>query len=202
MNEVWHARNGIVRWGRAWSSPVPAARIWPRGRGSGWKRCLTRARRGGGSIRWPAWSRSPSAVHRGRERPVHRGRAVDQAGPPGGPGPLRAPWDPIAGRYRAPDEKTIRVVLDCLDSRALARALLSGRPDSRRGGGPSPASVRGPSTWPPSAPPSSPPSKTPATCTSRRPPRPYHPRRDSPPRRLRLGPDLGHILALISAMAR
>ena len=79
---------------------------------------------------------------------------------------LRAPWDPIAGQYRAPDEKTIRVVLDCLDSRALARALLSGRPDSRRGGGPSPASVRGPSTWPPSAPPSSPPSKTPATCTS------------------------------------
>jgi len=25
---------------------------------------------------------------------------------------LRAPWDPIAGRYRAPAEKTIRVVLD------------------------------------------------------------------------------------------
>jgi DDE_Tnp_1-associated len=28
---------------------------------------------------------------------------------------LRAPWDPMAGRYRAPDEKTIRVVLDRLD---------------------------------------------------------------------------------------
>ena len=28
---------------------------------------------------------------------------------------LRAPWDPIGGRYRAPDEKTIRVVLDRLD---------------------------------------------------------------------------------------
>src|SRR5512142_2261851 len=56
---------------------------------------------------------------------------------------LRAPWDPMAGRYRAPDEKTIRVVLDRLDPRALARALLSGRPGSRRGrGGPSPASVR------------------------------------------------------------
>jgi predicted transposase YbfD/YdcC len=54
---------------------------------------------------------------------------------------LRAPWDPIAGRYRAPDEKTIRVVLDRLDSRALARALLG--PDLRRCGGPSPASVRG-----------------------------------------------------------
>jgi predicted transposase YbfD/YdcC len=57
---------------------------------------------------------------------------------------LRAPWDPIAGRYRAPDEKTIRVVLDRLDPRALARALLGGRPDSCRGcGGRSPASVRG-----------------------------------------------------------
>ncbi len=55
---------------------------------------------------------------------------------------LRAPWDPMAGRYRAPDEKTIRVVLDRLDRRALARALL-GRPDSRRGGGPPSASVRG-----------------------------------------------------------
>ena len=53
---------------------------------------------------------------------------------------LRAPWDPMAGRYRAPDEKTIRVVLDRLDSRALARALLGG-PGSRPRGGP-PASVR------------------------------------------------------------
>ncbi len=35
---------------------------------------------------------------------------------------LRAPWDPLAGRYRAPDEKTIRVVLDRLDPRALAPA--------------------------------------------------------------------------------
>jgi hypothetical protein len=41
---------------------------------------------------------------------------------------LRAPWDPLAGRYRAPDEKTVRVVLDRLDPRALARALLGGRP--------------------------------------------------------------------------
>ena len=53
---------------------------------------------------------------------------------------LRAPWDPLAGRYRAPDEKTIRVVLDRLDPRALVRALLGGRPG--RGGPPS-ASVRG-----------------------------------------------------------
>jgi DDE_Tnp_1-associated len=54
---------------------------------------------------------------------------------------LRVPWDPMAGRYRVPDEKTIRVVLDRLDPRALARALL-GRPGSRGGGLPS-ASVRG-----------------------------------------------------------
>ena len=54
---------------------------------------------------------------------------------------LHAPWDPLAGRYRTPDEKTIRVVLDRLDPRALARALLGGRPDSR--GGPSAASGRG-----------------------------------------------------------
>jgi hypothetical protein len=41
---------------------------------------------------------------------------------------LRAPWDPMAGRYRAPDEKPIRIVLDRLDQRALARALLGPRP--------------------------------------------------------------------------
>ena len=45
---------------------------------------------------------------------------------------MRAPWDPIARRYRAPDEKTIRVVLDRLDPRALARALLGPRPRGRR----------------------------------------------------------------------
>src|SRR5580704_1181401 len=57
---------------------------------------------------------------------------------------LRAPWDPIAGRYRVPDEKTIRVVLDRLDPRALARALLGPGPRGRRSsGGPPSASVRG-----------------------------------------------------------
>src|SRR5262245_44214716 len=55
---------------------------------------------------------------------------------------LRAPRDPMAGRYRAPDEKTIRVVLDRLDPRALARALLGPRPRGRRPGGPPAASVR------------------------------------------------------------
>ncbi len=52
MNEVWHARNGIVVRGRTWSNPVPAPRIWPQVRGSGWNRCLTRAHRKGGSARW------------------------------------------------------------------------------------------------------------------------------------------------------
>jgi len=57
---------------------------------------------------------------------------------------LRAPWDPMAGRYRVPDEKTIRVVLDRLDPRALARALLGPGPRGRRHpGGPRSASVRG-----------------------------------------------------------
>jgi predicted transposase YbfD/YdcC len=55
---------------------------------------------------------------------------------------LRAPWDPVAGRYRAPDEKTIRVVLDRLDPRALTRALLGPGPRRRRGAPPL-ASVRG-----------------------------------------------------------
>jgi predicted transposase YbfD/YdcC len=54
---------------------------------------------------------------------------------------LRAPWDPIAGRYRVPDEKTIRVVLNRLDRRALVRALLGPR-GRRRPGGPSSARVR------------------------------------------------------------
>jgi hypothetical protein len=53
---------------------------------------------------------------------------------------MRAPWDPVAGRYRAPEEKTIRVVLDRLDP----RALLGPRPRRRRRSGrPPPASVRG-----------------------------------------------------------
>src|ERR1017187_1200720 len=47
---------------------------------------------------------------------------------------LHAPWDPVTGQYRAPDEKTIRVVLDRLDPRALTRALLGPRPRRRRPG--------------------------------------------------------------------
>ena len=45
----------------------------------------------------------------------------------------------VTGQYRAPDEKTIRVVLDRLDPRALTRALLGPRPRrQRRPGGPFP----------------------------------------------------------------
>ena len=49
---------------------------------------------------------------------------------------LRAPWDPVAGRYRAPDEKTIRVVLDKLDPLALtgAPAAARARPDGAEPG--------------------------------------------------------------------
>jgi predicted transposase YbfD/YdcC len=51
---------------------------------------------------------------------------------------------PITGQYRAPDEKTIRVVLDQLDPRALARALPGPRARGRRRpGGTASASVRG-----------------------------------------------------------
>src|SRR5256884_1855020 len=55
---------------------------------------------------------------------------------------LRAPWDPLAGRYRAPDEKTIRIVLGRIDPRALARAL-PGPERRERPGGPPQASARG-----------------------------------------------------------
>ena len=55
MNEVWHARSGICpAWLRARSNPVLTARIWPKARGSAWKRCPTRAHGKGGSTRWPA----------------------------------------------------------------------------------------------------------------------------------------------------
>ena len=41
---------------------------------------------------------------------------------------LRAPWDPVTGRYRVPDEKTIRVVLGRPGPRALTRALTRALP--------------------------------------------------------------------------
>ena len=104
----------------------------------GWRRCRIRARRRGGSTRWPAWSDRCLRFYCCRERRftavgqwVRRAGQADLAR-------LRAPWDPVAGRYRATDEKTIQVVLDRLDPRALTRALLGPRPRRRRAGRPRP----------------------------------------------------------------
>ena len=125
MNEVWRARNGIVARGGARGRVRSGRGDVPRGRGSGWRRCRIRARRRGGSTRWPAWSRSRSAL---LLLPGTTGspRSGSGSGEPG-----RRIWPGCAlrgirspGRYRAPDEKTIRVVLDRLDPRALTRALL------------------------------------------------------------------------------
>jgi predicted transposase YbfD/YdcC len=44
---------------------------------------------------------------------------------------LGAPFDPLGGVYRVPDEKTIRAVLDRLDPRELTRALLGPRSRGR-----------------------------------------------------------------------
>ena len=52
---------------------------------------------------------------------------------------LRAPWDPIAGRYRVPDEKAIRKVLDKLDPRAPEQGPPSGRAVGAVAGGLRPA---------------------------------------------------------------
>jgi hypothetical protein len=88
MNEVWHARTGIVARGRA------RGRIRSRRTGPG-RRYVAAA----GSAARPALATGTEIpagvpdrdrglrVHRGRERPTHRARAVDQAGWLGGPGP-------------------------------------------------------------------------------------------------------------------
>jgi hypothetical protein len=145
MNEVLHARSGTVARGRA------RGRVRSRRPGSG-RRDLAAA----GGAACPALSQGRiyplaclgaiaicafTAVGNDRFTAVgqwiRRASQADLAR-------LRAPWDLIAGRYRAPDEKAIRVVLDRLDPRALARALLGPGPRARRrSGGPSPASVRG-----------------------------------------------------------
>jgi hypothetical protein len=85
-----------------------------------------------------------SRAHGGRERPIHRDRAVGQTRRPGEPGPAARSTRPARRPVPAPDEKTIRVVLDRLDPRARARVLPGGRPDGRRGRGTAPsAGVRG-----------------------------------------------------------
>ena len=141
MNEVWHARSGIVARGRA------RGRIRSRRPGTGrgaWQRleALPDPRSPQGRI-YPLACLIAIAVcaftAAGNDRLTAVGQWVRRAGQ-ADLARLRAPWDPLAGRYRAPDEKTIRVVLDRLDPRALARALLGPRPRSRRRpGGPPPA---------------------------------------------------------------
>jgi len=63
----------------------------------------------GESTRWPAWSRLRSA------RSPHPGLTGSQRSGSRSGGParqtwarLRVQWDPLVGRYRAPDEKMIR----------------------------------------------------------------------------------------------
>jgi hypothetical protein len=90
MNEVWRARSGIVARGRVRS----------RRPGSGRGDVAVCAFTAAGKDRFTAVGQR-----------IRRASQADLARP-------RAPWDPIAGRYRAPDEKTIRVVLHRLDPRA------------------------------------------------------------------------------------
>ena len=131
----WHCR----AWARAWSNPVPAARTCPRA----WQRleALPDPRSPQGRI-YPLACLIAIAVcaftAAGNDRFTAVGQWIKRASQ-ADLARLRAPWDPLGGRYRAPDEKTIRVVLDRLDPRALARALLGPGPGRRSGGPPLPA---------------------------------------------------------------
>ena len=119
MNEVWHARSGIVARG---------ARVAGSGRGGEdlaagtWQRleALPDPRSPQGRI-YPLTCLVAIAVcaftAAGNDRFTAVGQWIRRASQ-ADLGRLRAPWDPVAGRYRAPDEKTIRVVLDRLDPRA------------------------------------------------------------------------------------
>jgi DDE_Tnp_1-associated len=139
VNEVWHARSGIVARGRV--------RSWRRGpAASAWQRleALPDPRSPRGQI-YPLACLVAIAVcaftAAGNDRFTAIGQWIKRAGR-ADLARLRAPWDPLGGQYRAPDEKTIRVVLDRIDPRALTRALLGPGP-GRRSGGPPSASVRG-----------------------------------------------------------
>ena len=140
MNEVWHARNGIVaRGGRVVESGADgenlAAGVWQR------LEALPDPRSPQGRI-YPLACLVAVAVcaftAAGNDRFTAVGQWIKRAGQ-ADLARLRAPWDPVAGRYRAPDEKTIRVVLDRLDPRALTRALLGPRPRGVAAGRPRPA---------------------------------------------------------------
>ena len=62
----------------------------------------------------------------GHDRLTGIGQWIKRAGPAERER-LGLPWDPMTGTYRVPDEKTVRVVLDRLNPRALSRALLGRR---------------------------------------------------------------------------
>jgi len=118
-------RSGIVARGSARGRSGRTGMIGRGGRGSGWRRCLTRARRRGGSTAGlPGRDRGLRVLLRPGTTGSPAVGQVGQAEPGSGSGRLRAPWDPVAGRYRAPDEKTIRVCWTVLTPRALTRALL------------------------------------------------------------------------------
>ena len=128
---MWHSRSGIVARGRARGRVRSggedlAAETWRR------LEALPDPRSPRGRI-YPLASLVAIAVcaftAAGNDRFTAVGQWIKRAGQ-ADLARLRAPWDPIAGRYRAPDEKTIRVVLDRLDPRALARAMLGPRPRS------------------------------------------------------------------------
>ena len=132
----------LSAWVRAWSSPVLTGRIWLPVRGSGWRRCPTAlAARADLSLACLVAVAVCAFTAAGNDRFTAVGQWIRRAsqaelarlGLRGSVG-----W-PV----RVPDEKTIRVVLDRLDARALTRALLG---PSRAGAGARhapPASVRG-----------------------------------------------------------
>ena len=96
------------------------ARSWPWGRGRSWRRCRTRGPGGGRvyplacliAVALRAFTAAGNDRLTAVRQWIKRASQQDLAR-------LRAPWDPMAGRHRAPDAKTIRVVLDRLDPRAL-----------------------------------------------------------------------------------
>ena len=80
MNEVWHAAVALSRVGARVVESGPGGQELAAGRGRSWRRYLTRVPRGGGLPAGLSGRDRAVRVLLGRERPVHRGRAVDQAG--------------------------------------------------------------------------------------------------------------------------
>jgi hypothetical protein len=117
MNEMWRARSSIVARGCA------RGRVRSRRLGSG-----------RGDVAVCAFTAARNDRFTAVGQWIRRAGQADLAR-------LRAPWDPIAGRYRAPDEKTIHVVLDRLDPRA--RLPCPARRPAGESAGPGPVKGRG-----------------------------------------------------------